>query len=216
MAVRQVFPLGAVAVLHALCALLVGLYAAMAAVEDGLVRLAAIGITAAALLLWVAATRVTLLRRSDDDAPQGDHLDLRAPTGVVVCLLGAWGLMLLSVMLWGVLLLTGARAVESPGFMLVAVLGAAGSLPDLLRLATGRLHRWSLRTDEAGLHYAGWRSRVDVGWSDVVRIDAQDRPAGVVVHRRNDEPLTLTVTPFDVTPAGLAQRLQGARARARH
>ncbi len=211
----RVFPVGAVGILHGLCAVLFCLYAAMAALEDGLVQVAASGVAGSALLLWVAAARVTLLRNTTDDDPVGVDVDLRASGVVVASLLGAWGLMLLSVVLWVIVLLTDAASLDSPGFMIITVLGAIGSLPDLLRLARGRLHRWTIRTDETGFHYAGWHTRLDVPWSDVRGFTGQDRPAGVLVRLGDGESITLTVTPFDVTPAGLATRLQSARSLAR-
>jgi hypothetical protein len=50
-------------------------------------------------------------------------------------------------------------ALEAPGASLVMVVGAVGSLPDLLRLLTGRLHRWRLELGPDALIYAATAPR---------------------------------------------------------
>ncbi len=52
----------------------------------------------------------------------------------------------------------GTSTFVSPGFALVTVAGAVGSLPDLVRLVTGRLHRWRVVIDGGSITYRDYRT----------------------------------------------------------
>ena len=50
--------------------------------------------------------------------------------------------------------------IEAPGATLLTVVGALGMLPDLVRLLTGRLHRWRLEIGPETVRYRGYRTDV--------------------------------------------------------
>ena len=211
---RRVFPLRIILVLHAILLVLALLFGLMAWIGDEPSRLGASGIAVAALLVWLAAVRTTLLPRHPVAAVDpGAPLVVDTPRSVPALLVAGWLLMVVSTVVWCVAAALDLGSVDSPGFALVMGLAALGSIPDLVRLATGRLHRWRVVADDEGIHYRGWRTDARVPWSDVRRVRWQERPAGVVVEQRGETQLRIPITSFDEDPLQLAEALDQRRSR---
>lgn len=155
----------ALAVVLTLLGCLAGLL--MALVETGSLRVLGAALAwsfgcltvAAVSALTPAARRLGLGRVRT--APDGSWA-VRAPATTVVPLLGAWA---------GAFAAAGAaalvwvdawprvwEAVDRPGNLALVVVGTVATLPDVVRLARGRLHWWELSGDAATVRYRGWRS----------------------------------------------------------
>ena len=213
---RRVFPVRVLLVLHAIVLAVAVLFGLMAWAGDGPSRLGASGIAVAALLVWLAAVRATLVaRRPLDPVDPGAPLVVDTPRSVPLLLVAGWLLMVVATLVWAVAAVRDPGSVDQPGFALVMTLAALASLPDLVRLATGRLHRWRVEADDEGLHYRGWRTDERVGWADVRGVRWQDRPAGVVVERAGAEDLRIPITSFDEDPVQVAEALDQRRSRFR-
>lgn len=213
---HQLFPWRLVVGLHLACIFVVVVFSAMAMVEDGPVQPAAWGVATAALLVWVAAVQATLVpRRPRPLRPRDDGaLVIESPPVLAGALVVAWFLMLVAVAFWSYVAITDFGAITNPGWTLVMTLGALGSLPDLVRLVTGRLHRWRLVAADDGVHYRGYRSDWHLPWAKVASVGLQDRPAGVRVGTRGTE--TDRVVPiacFDVPPEQVIEVLTKQRER---
>lgn len=117
--------------------------------------------------------------------------------------------MLVAAGLWVGAAATGFDDIASPGFTLVAVVGALGSLPDLVRLLTGRLHRWRLVLGPDSLTYEGYRTRETVPYTAIhgARVH-RERPVGVLVDRKGAGPdLVVPSVPFLVPADQLAEEV---------
>jgi hypothetical protein len=160
----------------------VGSMAAMAVVEEGPAAQGAAFLAVSFGLVLVAAASALLRRRRPVEprvTADGTRVFL-APVLTVWPLLGAWFAVLGGAALWGWVALTDLSALESPGASLVMVVGAVGSLPDLVRLLTGRLHRWRLELGPDTLTYRGYRTSLTLPWSKVHGAALhRGRPAGV-------------------------------------
>jgi len=55
----------------------------------------------------------------------------------------------------------------APGAALVLAGALLASLPDAVRLASGRLHRWRVTLAPTGLRYRGYRTDIEVPWAKV-------------------------------------------------
>lgn len=214
---RPLFPRRPVVVMHAFCLVVVALYTAMAVLEDGTVRLAARCVVLSGLLLWGAAIRATRTKRRAPVEPRSDGVVVvESPAVLVGLLLGAWLAMLCAVAAFLVVAATDFDAIESPGGLLVMVVGGLASLPDLLRLLRGRLHRWRVVADGHGLRYRGYHTDMDLAWSEISGIHVPDKPPGVAVRRQDGSPaLVLPASAFDVHPVALAEALKRRRGLAR-
>lgn len=212
----RLLPLRLVAMMHGFCLFLVVVFGAMATLEDGPVSPAAWGVALAVLLLWGAVVVATLVpRRRGPVPPRPDGSVLvESPTALVALLVGAWLVMLLAVAAWVVVAVTDFAAVENPGFLLVMVLGGVGSLPDLARLLTGRLHRWRVIADDAGIRYRGYHTDRTLAWSEISGIRSQQKPPGVTVAQKGGGTgIVLPAIAFDLHPDAIADALQERRAR---
>jgi hypothetical protein len=186
-------------------------YAAMGATSDGWLRWAA-WTTALAWLLLVVAALVAFVaprrRRPLEPAVDGT-VRIESPLLLAGSIVAAWGAVLVAAVLWVGAAITGFDDIASPGFTLVAVVGALGSLPDLVRLLTGRLHRWRLVLGPDSLTYEGYRIRETVPYSKVhgARVH-RERPVGVLVDRKGSGPdLVVPSVPFLLPADQLAEEV---------
>lgn len=198
-----------------LLALGVTTYAVMAAISDGAAQWAGAAWAGAfSALLLAAATALLAPRRPlPSEQTAGPTVVVASSPVLVGALLVAWGLALLAAAGSVVVALTDFDSIESPGFTLIAVLGALASLPDLGRLLTGRLHRWRLVLDETGVTYRGYRTDLTVPWAKLNGAAVQPRgPAGVVLDRKGSGadpvvPIAVLPVPADHLVALIEQRL---------
>ncbi len=113
--------------------------------------------------------------------------------------------------------MTDFDSLESPGFALITVVGALASLPDLVRLLTGRLHRWRLELGPESVTYRGYRTDATWPWSKVhgARIQARG-PAGVLIDVKGagQDPV-VPITAFAVPAEQLVDEIQRAKAASR-
>lgn len=194
-------------------ATLVGLV--MALVADGPLAWSGAGLLVGFASLLVAAISALARprrRREPEVAADGTRI-FRAPALTVAGLLVAWSMLLAVAVLWAYLALTDFAALESPGFSLVTIGGALASLPDLVRLVTGRLHRWTLELGPASLSYRGYRTDVTVACRDVRGAAVRRRnPAGVRIDLRAAAPdIVVPITAFDVPAEQLVEEVHRAR-----
>lgn len=184
---------------------------------------AASGPMAASMLLLAVATggclvaafaSLTRRRRRVQLTPTPDgEVVVSSPLLLTVGLLLAWAALLAVALLWGWVAVTDLGQIESPGMTLVGVLGAVATVPDLVRLLTGRLHRWRLALASEGLAYRGYRTSVLVPWGEVREVGIQGRgPAGVRVETR-DGPVVLPATVFTVPAEQLVEEIRARASR---
>lgn len=170
------------------------------------------------LLLASAASALASRRRRREPQVAADGTrTFRAPALTVASLVGAWWALLLVAALWAYVAAADLDTLESPGFALVTIVGALASLPDLVRLLTGRLHRWTLELGPESLTYRGYRTNITVPWSDVRGAAIQRRrPAGVRIDLRGHAPdPVVPITAFDVPAEQLVEEvLRGRKAAA--
>ncbi|WP_374454022.1 hypothetical protein [Nocardioides sp.] len=174
--------------------------------------------TCSALVLVAACSALLRPRRPRDPEVTADGTRVfRSPSLTVWPLVGAWVALLVTATVWGWLALTDFDALESPGFSLITVVGALASLPDLVRLLTGRLHRWTVAIGPEQLTYRGYRTDLTVPWKDVHGAVVQERgPAGVRIDLRGDRPdPVVPVTAFDVPAEQVVEEIIRARKAAR-
>ncbi len=187
----------------------------MAIVADGAMAWSggALLVAFASLLGAAVSTLVRPRRRREPDVTAEGTRVFRAPMPTVAGLLVAWLMLLAVAVLWGCLALTDWNALESPGFSLVVIGGALASLPDLVRLFTGRLHRWTLELAPASLTYRGYRTSITVPYSEVRSAVIQQRnPAGVkIVLRKGAKGISLPITAFDVPAEQLVEEIHRSR-----
>jgi hypothetical protein len=186
---------------------------------DGVMGISAWGLFAfAALLLCAAVSALARPRRRREPrvTPDGVRVFV-APALTVWPLVGAWLAVLVVAAVWAYVAVTDFGALESPGFSLLTVVGAVGSLPDLVRLLTGRLHRWRLELGPETVTYRGYRTDQSWPWSQVrgARIQ-QARPSGVAIDLRGAgaDPV-VPFAAFDVPAEQLVEEIERARAAAR-
>jgi hypothetical protein len=187
----------------------------MALVADGPLAWSGAGLLVAFASLLVAAISALARprrRREPEVAADGTRI-FRAPVLTVAGLLVAWSMLLVVAVLWAYLALTDFDALESPGFALVTIVGALASLPDLVRLVTGRLHRWTLELGTASVSYRGYRTDVTVPSRDLRGAAVQQRnPAGVRIDlRAAADDIVVPITAFDVPAEQLIEEIHRAR-----
>ncbi|MFW6867959.1 hypothetical protein ACOACQ_11265 [Nocardioides sp. CPCC 206347] len=198
-----------VLVLATLVALVVALAADGALAWSGVSMLVAFcGLLVAAISALARPRR----RREPEITADGTRI-FRAPMLTVAGLLVAWWTLLVTAALWAYLALTDFSSLESPGFSLLTIVGALASLPDLVRLATGRLHRWTLELGPTTLSYRGYRTDVAVHCRDVRGAAIQQRnPAGVRIDMRaGADDIVLPITAFAVPAEQLVEEIHRAR-----
>ncbi len=195
------------------------LFLGLAVTSEGVAGASAWGLTLATGLLLLAAVSALARRRRPREptvTADGTRVFL-SPALTAWTLVSAWLALLAVAALWVVQAVTDFDGLESPGFALLTVLGAVASLPDLVRLLTGRLHRWRLELGPEALHYRGYRTDVTCPWSKVHGAGIQARgPAGVLVDVKGAgaDPV-VPITAFDVPAEQLVEEIQRAKAAAR-
>ncbi|MDZ5662546.1 hypothetical protein SFC79_12300 [Nocardioides sp. S-58] len=209
----------AVTVVTVLTLFTLGLAAATAAFADDLAGRSMWGLVACAALVLVAAVSSLLRprRRREPEVTADGTRVFRAPALTVWPLVLGWFALLATAAVWGWVALTDFDALESPGFSIVAIVGALASLPDLVRLLTGRLHRWTLELGPEAVTYRGYRTDATVPWKDVKGAAVQERgPAGVRIDLRGGgtDPV-VPITAFDVPAEQLVDEIVRARKGAR-
>lgn len=131
------------------------------AVALAYVVLGAAATVAGALGLWPR-------RPSPPQSQAGGATTWSAPALLVGAVLVGWlAVVVLVVLLVMTVVTGGVAALERPGAALVLAAVAVATLPDVVRLALGRLHRWRFALGPAGVSYRGYRTRVEVPWSRV-------------------------------------------------
>lgn len=191
----------------------------LALTVDGVMQWSAWGLVAAAGLMLCSAVSALARprrRREPEVTPDGVRVFV-APGLTTWPLVGAWAALLVVAAIWSYLALTDFGALESPGFALVAIVGALASLPDVVRLLTGRLHRWRLEIGPDAVTYRGYRTDVSFPWSKVHGARIQERgPAGVAIDVKGSgaDPV-IPITAFDVPAEQLVEEIDRAKVAAR-
>lgn len=191
----------------------------LALTVDGVMQWSAWGLVAAAGLMLCSAVSALARprrRREPEVTPDGVRVFV-APGLTTWPLVGAWAALLVVAAIWSYLALTDFDALESPGFALVAIVGALASLPDVVRLLTGRLHRWRLEIGPDAVTYRGYRTDVSFPWSKVHGARIQERgPAGVAIDVKGSgaDPV-IPITAFDVPAEQLVEEIDRAKVAAR-
>ena len=187
----------------------VGLVATV--VEDGAVALAWGFATAAGVLFLVAAV-VALVwprrRRTLTPGPDGS-LVIASPAVLVWTLLGSWLFLLCSGAVWIYLAVTDFSRISEAGPIVVVIIGTIASLPELVRLLTGRLHRWRLTLTRDGFTYQGYRRAVSEPWRAVHgATTVRGKNAGVVLDLKAARPdLVIPATLFLLDPAQIVEEI---------
>lgn len=177
------------------------------------------GLVATFGLLLISAVSALVRRRRPRD-PQVTADGVRvfvAPAATTWPLVGAWLAGLVVAALWAYIAVTDFSALESPGLSLLTIVGAVGSLPDLVRLLTGRLHRWRLELGPDAISYRGYRTAETWPWSKVHGARIQPRgPAGVAIDVKGagTDPV-IPITAFAVPAEQLVEEIERAKAAAR-
>ncbi len=142
--------------------------------------------------------------------PDGTRV-LVGPRLTVVSLLVAWAAASAVIGIWVVVAVTDFREIEAPGATLLAVIGAIGMLPDLVRLLTGRLHRWRLEIGPETVRYRGYRTDVTYRRRDVRGgLIHLRHPAGVEIDLRGGavKGAVVPATAFDVPAEQIIEELR--------
>lgn len=140
--------------------------------------------TGAGLVAAVPALALPRRRRELSLREDGTRV-LEGPFVVVVALLVAWAALMVGAVVLGYVAVTDFDAIEAPGAAFLTVVGAVGMLPDLVRLLTGRLHRWRLEIGPETVRYRGYRTDVTYRRRDVRGGLIHPRhPAGVEIDLR--------------------------------
>ncbi|GAB2874460.1 hypothetical protein GCM10027026_26430 [Myroides odoratimimus subsp. xuanwuensis] len=161
-------------------------------------------------LIAAARSLVGPVRRQDLRPRHDGTVVIESPALIAWALVGAWAALLGVAGLWVWVAVTDFDAIESPGFTLVTVVGALASLPDLVRLLTGRLHRWRLTLGPEALTYRGYHTDETIAWTKIHGAGIQERgPAGVLVDRKGTgADLVIPITAFTVPPEQIIEEIQ--------
>ena len=219
--VRQEGPLRLIPRWYTVLVLVILTVTTLAALGLSLVHDGALGWSFRALLVFAGLLLVSAVsslvrprRRSEPVVGADGTRTFVAPAATVYPLVVAMVAMWLTGALWAYVALTDFDSLESPGFALVAIAGAAAAVPDLARLVTGRLHRWRLEIGPETVRYRGYRTDVTYPWSKVhgARIQARG-PAGVVIDVKGagKDPVA-PVTAFTVPAEQLVEEIERGKA----
>lgn len=228
-------PRWAVVAMCAMAVMLLVVGTGLAAVTDGVDRWIAAGLALAGLCAVVFLAYGFWPRTPQPLHPGPDgSVSIAAPVLQVAAALTGWLVMLLLAGLIAFVLVTrGMSAVESPGAAVVIVGAALASIPDLVRLLTGRLHRWRLSWGPDGVSYRGYRTSLDLPrgsgkgarlqasrlfrWDDVPSSlrprEGGPRGYGVVLDRSGMDPDVLVPQVFFRVPAEQLRDELGATVR---
>lgn len=166
--------------------------------------------TGAGLVAAVSALARPRRRRELPVRPDGTRV-LEGPRLTVVALLVAWAAITVTAVLWAYVAVTDFDAIEAPGAAFLTVVGAVGMLPDLVRLLTGRLHRWRLEIGPETVRYRGYRTDVTYRRRDVRGGLVHPRhPAGVEIDLRGGatKGAVIPATAFDVPAEQIIEELR--------
>lgn len=140
-------------------------------------------------LASVLATLAVRRRRRPLPTSADGTVVISSPAVAAAGLLVAWLAALVLAAVWAVIAVVDFDRIEAPGFTIVLWVGALATLPDLVRLLTGRLHRWRVLIGPDGVTYRGYRTDETVPWAGLKRVTVSERkPAGVVLDRRGGGP----------------------------
>lgn len=190
-----------------------------ALVDDGVMSRSMLGLALACGLVLVATCSAFVRRRRRRDpvvTADGARVFV-SPAATVWPLVGAVVALYAVVAMWAYVAVTDFSELESPGFSLVTIVAAVAGLPDLVRLLTGRLHRWRLVLGPDTLTYRGYRTDLTVPWSKVGRATIRAKaPAGVLVNIRGEskDPV-VPIAAFAVPAEQLIEEIERAKAAAR-
>lgn len=200
----------------------------LALVDDGVMRWSAWGLSAAAaLVLCSAVSALVVPRRAAPVRGADGTVSFVAPALTVWPLIGAWVAVLCVAAIWAYIAVTDLSQLESPGFALVTIVGAVGSLPDLARLVTGRLHRWRVVIGPESITYRGYRNDRTWPLSKIhgarfnpprslrprgARSEDERRLAGVVLDLKGaGEDPVIPMVAFRAAPQTIVEEIQRAK-----
>lgn len=203
----------------------------LALVDDGVMRWSAWGLSAAAGLLLCSAVSALVVPRHGRPVRGDDGtVTFLSPALTVWPLVGAWAAVLWVAATWAYVAVTDFGELESPGFALVTIVGAVGSLPDLARLVTGRLHRWRVVIGPDSITYRGYRTDRTWPLSKIhgarfnpprslrrdARSDDERQLAGVVIDLKGAgvDPV-IPMAAFRAAPQTMIEEIDRAKAAAR-
>ena len=187
--------------------------------DDGVMSRSVLGLAlmCGCLLVATCSAFVRRRRRRDPVVTVDGARVFVSPAATVWPLVGAVVSLYAVVAMWAFVAVTDFSELESPGFSLVTIVGAIALLPDLVRLLTGRLHRWRLVLGPDSLTYRGYRTDLTVPWSKVGRATIQAKaPAGVLINVRGEwkDPV-VPIAAFAVPAEQLVEEIARAKAAAR-
>lgn len=190
-------------------------FVAMALVEEGFARVLGVVASVFIALNLVAFVRAMMVpRRRRDLTADGDGvLTITAPGLVVWPLVVAWGALPLLAAVFVVQAIVDFDSIESPGAAFAVVAASVFSLPDWLRLVTGRLHRWRLVLAPDGLTYRGYRTDVEVPWSKVHGASVhRTKPVGTLIDLKGTRPdLVIQLPALDLPPEQIVEEIERYR-----
>ena len=189
------------------------IFAAMAWREGALVGAGAALAGLTALASWVVVLRLSTTRARTSFGG-GDRIE--ASSVVTGALLTALVAVLGAAACWTWVLLEDPAALPNPGFVLWVAVGALGCLPTLVRIITGRYHRWSLDTGPAGLGYRGGRVSRVVPWIAVGKVEVNEPGTQLTVRMAEEGGPPLTISTLLLESDAVALRDHVAAARAVH
>ena len=191
------------------CFVLVSLV--LVALASGPMLVSAWGLLVMAVAMLVAALSSLARprrRREPEVLPDGTRV-LRGPLLTVVALLVALVAVYVVAIAWTWVALTDLDRIEAPGAAFATVVGAVGMLPDVVRLLTGRLHRWTLEVGPESVTYRGYRTSRTWARREVRGGVVQARgPAGVRIDVRGGGGPVLPAAAFDVPAEQLLEELR--------
>lgn len=185
----------------------------MGLVTTGADRL--LGLIACAVwsLLLVAAMICLVPRRRQELQPEPAGLVINSPTLLTASLLGAWALALVVAGVSGWLLLTDPDGMESRRVAIASLALGPASVPELIRLLQGKVHRWRIELGPDALTYRGYHADFTIGWDQIHGARVQHKPVGVRVNRTGTtaDPL-IPALPFRIPAQQIADEI-AARSR---
>jgi len=205
---------------------------ALALADNGVMRWSAWGLFAAgALVLCSVVSALVMPRRGKPIHGADGTITFLSPALTVWPLIGAWAALLCVASIWSYIAVTDFGELESPGFTLVTIAGAVGSLPDLGRLVTGRLHRWRVVIGPESITYRGYHTDQTWPLSRIhgarfnpprpirrpgSRTDGNHQLAGVVIDLKGAgaDPV-IPMVAFRASPHTMVEEIERAKAAAR-
>lgn len=140
---------------------------------------------------------------------------ISSPAVAAAGLLVAWLSALVLAAVWAGLAVVDFDRVEAPGFTIVMWVGALATLPDLVRLLTGRLHRWRVIIGPDGVTYRGYRTDETVPWASLkqARVSEGRRPGVVLDVKGNRPDPVIPAAAFTVPAEQIAEEIRSRMSR---